>query len=98
MRYLIPALLELALVVFCIVDVLNHRDERPHEVPKVVWVIIILLFPFVGAAVWIALRISSANRQTRRPSGPVLAPDDDPQYLIWLREQQRRRKLEEGDK
>lgn len=90
MRYLLLTAAYIAVAAYCITDILNHRDTEPFGLHRVVWVIIILLFPYIGAAAWLFLRFRGRGG-TQRDQRPV-APDDDPEYLMWLREQERRRK------
>jgi len=90
MRTALFTLAYVGLAAYCISDALQHRDHEPFGLPKVLWVIIILLFPYLGAAAWLMLVFRT--RQATPPRRDV-APDDDPEYLTWLREQERRRKL-----
>jgi hypothetical protein len=91
MKSVIFALLYVGPAAYCIADALQHRDQEPYGLPKVAWVVIILLFPFVGAGAWIILTVRSRPERTR--GSRDVAPEDDPGYLAWLREQERRRKL-----
>jgi hypothetical protein len=43
--------LVLLLWVFCVVDVITARDAR--HLPKVGWLILVLLFPLVGSVAWL---------------------------------------------
>lgn len=52
-----------ALWVFCVVDVINTDEGSMRNLPKVAWLLIVLLFPFVGSVAWLA-----AGRPTH--SGP----------------------------
>lgn len=82
----------IAITVYCIADAIQHPEENPHGLPRWAWVIIILLFPYLGAGTWLVLKFAKGGGPARpAPPGPV-APDDDPQYLMWLREQERRRR------
>lgn len=95
MRYLVLFLIELALTTYCIVDVVQRPDDRPHGLPKIGWILIFLLFPIAPCLVWIYLR--SREHPERRTERRSPAPDDDPEYLAWLREQERRRR-QNGDR
>lgn len=80
LRYL-PVLLSLALTVYCVVDAIQTQDGAARNLPKIAWLILILLFPFIGPVAWlIAGRPRSGARgvpRQRRPRGP----DDDPDFL-----------------
>lgn len=67
LRYL-PFLLILALTIYAFIDCLNTPEEEVKHLPKVVWVIIILLFSIVGPVVW--LFAGKKGRGRRRPGAP----------------------------
>ena len=96
MLRVLPFILYVALSVYCIADAVQHPQEEPYGLPRWAWVLIILFFPYIGAGVWLYLKFSRPTPQGPRQRGPV-APDDDPEYLSWLRDQERRRKRGSGD-
>jgi hypothetical protein len=94
LRYL-PFLLVLALWIYAFVDCLNTPEEEVRGLPKVVWVIIILLFGevLVGPIAWLV-----AGKVGRGPTRGVMpsewhrdqrpqyvAPDDNPEFLNSLK-------------
>ncbi|MET9902062.1 PLD nuclease N-terminal domain-containing protein [Streptomyces sp. NPDC006446] len=94
LRYL-PFLLVLALWIYAFIDCLNTPEEEVRGLPKVVWVIIILLFGevLVGPVAWLV-----AGRKRRGPAGGAtpsewhrnqrttfVAPDDNPEFLNSLK-------------
>ncbi|WAX56553.1 PLDc N-terminal domain-containing protein [Jatrophihabitans cynanchi] len=95
----------LGLWIFCIIDVITTPEDRCRNLPKVVWVLIVLLLTFVGSIVWLfagrpwdaAAAGSKRAPAARRPADrrPVATnPDDDEEFLAGLRaraEEQRRR-------
>ncbi|MFJ6741342.1 PLD nuclease N-terminal domain-containing protein [Streptomyces sp. NPDC091279] len=87
LRYL-PFLLVLALWIYAFIDCLNTPEEQVRGLPKVVWVIIILLFGevLVGPVAWL---VAGKNRTPGRTTGPEtpqrwVAPDDNPDFLKSL--------------
>ncbi len=97
MLRILTILLPLAVWVWAFIDCLTTPEEEVKHLPKVVWVIIVLLFPLVGSIAWLV-----AGKQRRagqgaeglspadatgygRPRGRTLAPDDDPEFLASLK-------------
>jgi len=74
--------LVLALDVFAIVDVMLIDRSRIRVLNRLLWVILIILLPVIGAILWLTLgrerRDGSSQRRT-------IAPDDDPAFLKNLR-------------
>ncbi|MET7438039.1 PLD nuclease N-terminal domain-containing protein [Streptomyces sp. NPDC005496] len=99
LRYL-PFLLVLALWIYAFIDCLNTPEEEVRGLPKVVWVIIILLFGevLVGPIAWLVagkVRHTPANGSTpsqwhRNHGTRQLAPDDDPEFLNSLKAENRK--------
>ncbi|MFR0358944.1 PLD nuclease N-terminal domain-containing protein [Streptomyces sediminimaris] len=99
LRYL-PFLLVLALWIFAFIDCLNTPEEQVRGLPKVVWVLIILFFGevLVGPIAWLVagkVRNAPANGATpsewhRNHRTPFVAPDDNPEFLKSLREENKK--------
>ncbi|MFC5380824.1 PLDc N-terminal domain-containing protein [Aquipuribacter nitratireducens] len=89
MRALIIPALVLAFTVYCLVDVVRSDDSDVRGLPKLVWVLLVLLFPLAGGVAWL---IAGRPRRSRlpgtgrlgRPAPRVLGPDDDPDFLRGL--------------
>jgi hypothetical protein len=52
MLRLLPMLLILALALFAVIDCLSRDDDEVRGLPKVLWVLVILLFPLLGSLAW----------------------------------------------
>ncbi|MFF1543473.1 PLD nuclease N-terminal domain-containing protein [Streptomyces sp. NPDC058291] len=99
LRYL-PFLLVLALWIYAFIDCLNTPEEEVRGLPKVVWVIIILLFGevLVGPIAWlVAGRTRHATAGGATPSEwhrnhrtEFVAPDDNPEFLASLRKENKK--------
>ncbi|MFF5427386.1 MULTISPECIES: PLD nuclease N-terminal domain-containing protein [unclassified Streptomyces] len=80
-------ILPLALLIYAFIDCLNTPEDETKHLPKVIWVIVILLFPIVGSVGWIA---TGKERRPRPARGGWVAPDDNPEFLDSLREEKSR--------
>ncbi|MFG2139234.1 PLD nuclease N-terminal domain-containing protein [Streptomyces sp. NPDC048650] len=97
LRYL-PVLLVLALWIYAFIDCLNTPESQVRGLPKVAWVIIILLFGEVllGPIAWLVAgkqrRPATAGGGTpaewhrSRSSRKWIAPDDNPEFLSSLKD------------
>ncbi|MDJ1133819.1 PLD nuclease N-terminal domain-containing protein [Streptomyces iconiensis] len=87
-RYL-PFLLILAVWIYAFIDCLNTQEKEVRKLPKVAWVIIILLFGQVllGPIAWFAVgrpRRNAPYGATRPQERRWVAPDDNPDFLKSL--------------
>jgi hypothetical protein len=76
----------LALWIYCIFDVITTDDSLIRNLPKLVWVAIVLLLPDIGSIAWlVAGRPQKASfRIAGAPSGParetIRRPEDGPSF------------------
>jgi hypothetical protein len=100
--YMLFFALELVLLILALISCLSAEQGEVRALPRIVWVIIILLFPLVGSIVYFAVgrplpttprretwRPGNGFPETTRPQRSV-APDDDPAFLRNLEQQTRR--------
>ena len=86
--------LPIILAIYALVDLVQTRDEDVQGLPKLLWVVLIVLIWVIGPAAWLLAgkrgrsflpRLSP--RAAGGPSGPPsrpMAPDDDPDFLRGL--------------
>ena len=84
MLRVLPWLLGIALTVYAAVDCIQTDESRVRNLPKLVWVFLILLFAVAGPLAWFIAGRPKGQWPTRgpgqRPSAPR-GPDDDPDFL-----------------
>jgi hypothetical protein len=94
-------LILIALWLFCIIDVITTDESQMRNLPKAVWLLIVLLLFDIGSLLWLIAgrNWNSASRATTprgrdtafpeydRPGRYVPSnPDDDEQFLRQIRE------------
>ena len=86
MLRVVAAVALLVFTVYTLVDCVQTEEDRVSGLPKLVWVLVILLFPLAGGiAWWFAGRASGTPpplppRREAPRRGPI-GPDDDPDFL-----------------
>lgn len=110
--YSLFVLIDLALLVIALIDCLSTEEFQIRALPRIAWVFIILLFSPIGAIAWFiagrparAVRLSNGTTwrpgggfpEKERPRGGPTAPDDDPEFLKRLGEDQSMLKRWEDD-
>jgi hypothetical protein len=98
MRYL-PVLLWIGLLVYCLVDVIQADEARVRVLPKTLWILVIVLLPFVGPIAWLLAGRPVSGAGAARSSFGVrrnrpAAPDDDPDFLAALARSNAKRERE----
>lgn len=96
----LAGLVMIGLWIFCIIDVITTPEGACRNLPKIVWLLIVVLLAVPGSIVWlIAGRPWNAagtagtpgRASTRLPARPgrratqPVAPDDDEEFLAGLR-------------
>ena len=64
---LLIAVVSFALWVYCLIDVIGTPDARIRNLPKVVWVLLVLLFPLVGSIAWLVAGRPDSSTARRSP-------------------------------
>lgn len=105
------ALVAFAVWVFCIIDVITTPEDQCRNLPKLVWLLLVVLLVDIGSIAWLIAGRTwttqpadlpyKGNRGRQSPT-PLrfngTNPDDDEEFLAGLRaraEEQRRRAREE---
>jgi len=105
----IVALALLVLWIFCILDVISTEDVLCRNLPKYVWLLIVIILPDIGSIAWLLLgrpvgagfRLGS-QVGVYRPQKRAIGPEDSPDFLASIErkrleswEQELRRREEE---
>ena len=82
-------LLLLALWIYCIFDVIATEEALVRNLPKVLWLILVILLPSVGAIAWLIMgrppKAGFRPGDTNYRSSPrALGPEDSPEFLSEL--------------
>ncbi|RGC69856.1 hypothetical protein C5N14_05465 [Micromonospora sp. MW-13] len=96
--YVLLFLVQIVLAVCALISCLSAEEGQVRGLPRIAWVLVILIFPLVGSIAWfVAGREPAAGRP--RAAGPLgrppaerrrpVAPDDDPEFLSSLAERSR---------
>jgi hypothetical protein len=97
--YGVAIVLELCLLVYCVLDVITTPEDRVRNLPKMLWLVLVLFFPLVGGVAWLVAGRpqgparslpykGSSGSPAAPPRSPRRAahPDDDEDFLRGLRE------------
>jgi hypothetical protein len=111
MLFIDGGLVTLVLWVFCLIDVIVTEEWRVRNLPKLVWLLIVILIPDIGSIAWLIAGHpwESRTRQTQtgigadfpeydRPGRHLAAnPEDDEAFLrqVRARAEAQRRKAAE---
>lgn len=80
-------LIVLAMMIYALVDAIQTENTRVRLLPKMVWILLILIFGAIGAVAWFfAGRPRGPKNERPGPRFPQAprGPDDDPDFLRSL--------------
>jgi hypothetical protein len=84
---LLPIFAFMALDIYAVVDAIQTDDPSVKHLPKIVWILLILVFTPIGAIAWLVAGRDRGQQNGRRPpyrQAPPRGPDDDPDFLRSL--------------
>ncbi|GAB3592248.1 PLD nuclease N-terminal domain-containing protein [Angustibacter peucedani] len=96
-RFVLP-LVEIGLLVYCLIDCIQTDSSRVRNLPKVAWILLIIILPLIGGIAWLVAGRPERTTASRAPwlatrtSGfpeyerPPRGPDDDPDFLRQIRQ------------
>jgi len=72
MAYVI-SLLVVALMVFALVDIIRRDDAQVKFMPKLVWLLLVVLLPFIGSVLWFGIgrEYPEGGIRLERPERPA---------------------------
>lgn len=76
----------LVLWIYCIFDVISSDEALVRNLPKMVWLVIVVFIPTIGSVAWLALgrppyaSWRPGGEEPRRPPRRVLGPEDFPGF------------------
>ena len=89
------AALIVGLTLYTLLDAVRTPAHEARTLPKWLWVLVTLLFPVVGPIMWLILGRPKAQpaagarsgfgQRHGTPAPSVSSPDDDEEYLRWLK-------------
>ncbi len=98
LRVLFPVLV-LAVTVYALIECIQTQDEQVRNLPKLIWILLIVIAPLVGGLAWLIAgrpqsilpgggpggqgRQGPGRSPQNRPQAPR-GPDDDPDFLRGL--------------
>lgn len=53
--YLLVSVLVFALVIAALVDIITRQDGQAQHLPKLVWILLVVLLPVIGSILWFAV-------------------------------------------
>ena len=71
----------LALTIYAVIDCIQTEDARVKSLPKLAWVVLIVLVPWVRPIAWLVARRERTFPSGRRPTTGPRGPEDDPDFL-----------------
>lgn len=98
MRHL-PTIIHLVLLVYCLIECIQTDSSDVRNLPKPLWIFLIVLVPVVGPVAWLVAGRptgAGARRSVPWPSTatagfpeyerprPARGPDDDPDFLAGI--------------
>ena len=75
---LLLGIVSFALWVFCLVDAIGSDSSRVRNLPKALWIVLILFFPLVGSIAWLVAGRPESGAVRRAPY--ERATPDYPEY------------------
>lgn len=74
MRYVLPAIIEIGLLVYALIDCIQTDSVVTRNLPKPLWIFLIILVPIVGPIAWLVAGRPERGTARRGPTNPSRSP------------------------
>ena len=74
----------IAVWLYGLFDCARTEQESVRSLPKWAWLLIIILFSWIGSVAWFILGRPKTALKARKRPGTVIPPDDNPDFLKRL--------------
>ncbi|MFD6285060.1 PLD nuclease N-terminal domain-containing protein [Streptomyces sp. NPDC060205] len=92
-------LVPLALSIYAFIDCITTDEKDVRYIPKPLWAILVLLFPLVGSISWLIVgRVRTPRDASSSRRGGWVAPDDNPDFLKSLRDENKDDGKDKGER
>jgi len=84
MPRVVLVLVTLGITIYSVIDAIQTDETRVQYLPKLVWIVLILLFTPIGGIAWLVTGRQRGPQNGRQgPNYPAAprGPDDDPDFL-----------------
>ncbi len=84
MAKVLLVIVPLAITIYAVIDAIQTENTRVLYLPKLIWIVLILLFTPIGGIAWLVTGRQRGPQSGRRgPNYPAAprGPDDDPDFL-----------------
>ena len=71
----------IGLVIYALMDCVQTTQDRILHLPKLAWIVVIIVVPWVGPAAWILAGTRRTLPPGNRPRTGPRGPEDDPDFL-----------------
>lgn len=76
--HIVISLAVFALLIGALIDIITRGDHQVKHLPKIAWVLLVVLLPLLGSVLWFTLGREYSERplqvQTRHSGAPAAAP------------------------
>lgn len=98
----LAGLIIIVLWAYCIFDVIRTDEMVMRNMPKILWLIVVIFLPTIGSVAWLALgRPETAPRSRTTVQPPVrrrpLGPEDSPEFMLQAESEAKRLRRWEED-
>lgn len=76
-------LITLAVLILALIDIIRAEEGTIHGMPKLAWIMLVVVIPIIGALLWIGFGRPTADDiadEPARPRGPSVSPGEFPEY------------------